>query len=135
MNGWVAEDIKKDGSDQAVAADAASQVVSNPARVTYGGATHGLRIDVVVGDVTGGGSTFVLQHSAGVDGAGAEGWVAVAGKTVTINSSNAIGSIVLHEGVAADAALLPLKTRLRVVANHAAGGTSVVKAIRVMQEQ
>jgi hypothetical protein len=135
MNGWVAEDIRKDNLEQTVGAAASALVVSNPSRTTYGGATCALRIDIVGGVVVGGGSRFQLQTSSGVDGAGAESWVDVTGKLADLTVTNSVVSIALHNSVLADAALLPLRPRLRLVATNIAGGTSIVKNIRLMQEQ
>jgi len=130
MNGWIAQEIKLSGANQAVAASQTKQVVSEDTRFTFGGATKQLRVDVTAASVTAGaGITFALQHTS--DGST---WSDVGAPKTTSITGNGEFSLLWNGDVAADAAYMPFKTRFRVVCTTGAGSAVTFTSIRALME-
>lgn len=130
MNGWTGSEVKLAQQDQVIGASVTAQAITDEFRLSCGGATKGLRVDITATTVTVAvGITVKLQHSSksGV-------WEDMgAPKTATISAAGEF-SILFHEGVAADAAYMPFKVRCRAVITTGAGDAATITSVRVLQE-
>ena len=132
---WQANPIKLNAQDQVVGASATqpiSQEFSDVADVM----THGIRIDAVVSAVTvGAGVSIRLQHAFDPSDGTTPSWSdvdATLGR-VAVAAAGTV-SILLHPGVAAHAAILPLRARFRVVAVTGAASAVTVTDLQALAD-
>jgi len=134
MSGYIPQDVLLNKTAQVVGASATDQVVSKEFRISANGAKF-LVVDLVVSAITvSAGIDFELQTTAGVDHLGNEKWIAT-GKAAVALTAVGMKTLSFNNGLAADAAFLPLRPKARVVVTSGAGDTVTVANVFISQEQ
>lgn len=140
-----ARELKND-TTQALSGVVADQVISNEFAATGALSRAGIRVEIEYTAAITGSITAKLQHGIAQAALAADGvsalvvWHDVGGTrgqaALATNASPAFVALLMHPGVASDAAQLPLRNKLRVVltSTNAADAASV-KMITVYEEE